>query len=192
MPKVIVTLFLLCPMFTAWAGHQSRPHRNDAEFKPDYELTRREIQSLETVIDGVINSTFVNPFALVQKTKGVYLQGYGVTFHFLVNIHSAIVNTPFGTLRSGPEITAAEKKRRIDELMDKMVRTLVTHGDGLRQIRKEDSVTLVAFFDDRTLLDEKTQKKTLILRALKKDLDELAHQESRWKELKQRMEIIEY
>jgi len=166
------------------------PALDAQESKVDYNLARREIQSMEIVIDSLVTSTFSNPFA-TQKTRGVYLQGYGITFNFLVNIHRAVVNTPFGVVK-GKEITPDEKKKRIEELKDKLVRVLIDHGDTLSQLRKEESATIVAFFEDRSFLDDENHNKTLVLRAFKKDLDELARKEHRWKELKQRMEIVEY
>jgi hypothetical protein len=163
------------------------------ESKVDYNLARREIQTMESVIDTLVSSSFSgSPFAFVQKTKGVYLQGYGITFNFLVNIHLAVIKTPFGVVRQGREITPDEKRKRIEEMKDKLVRVLIDHGDTLSQLRKEESATIVAFFEDRRFLDEENHNKTLVLRAFKKDLDELARKEHRWKELKQRMEIVEY
>lgn len=166
--------------------------QNGVNPRVDYSLARREIRALEVTINAMISSTFSNPFSLVQKTKGVYLQGYGVTFNFLVNIHTALVMTPFGETRANKEISPEEKKRRIEEIKNKLVRVLLDHGDELRQLRKEESVTIVAFIEDRNFPDEESQNKTIVLRAFKRDLDELARREDRWPELKQRMEIIEY
>lgn len=184
-----VILIFLIP---ALGAQTPRGPQFGAESKVDYNLARREIQTMEGVIDSLVSSSFSNPFALVQKTKGVYLQGYGITFSFLVNIHRAVINTPFGVVQRGREITPDEKRKRIEEVKDKLVRVLIDHGDTLSQLRKEESATIVAFFEDRSFLDEENHNKTLVLRAFKKDLDELARKEHRWKELKQRMEIVEY
>ena len=185
--------FVILLFLTPGLGAQPpREPQVGAEFKVDYNLARREIETMEGVIDSLVSSSFSNPFAMTQKTKGVYLQGYGITFNFLVNIHLAVVKTPFGVVKTGKEITPDEKKKRIEEVKDKLVRVLIEHGDTLSQLRKEESATIVAFFEDRRFLDDENHNKTLVLRAFKKDLEELAGKEHRWKELKQRMEIIEY
>jgi len=176
---------------SAWAQSVRGP-QDTADFKVDYSVARREIQNVEGVIDKEISTTFSNPFALVQKTKGVYLQGYGVLFNFLVNIHRAVIETPFGVVRRDKEINPEQKKRRIEELKEKLVRVLLDQGDNLKQVRKDESVTIVAFFEDRNFPDEENQNKTIILRAFKRDLDEMARKENRLKEFKQRMEIVEY
>ncbi len=175
------------------SAQSAKGPQNGTDAKVDFNLARREIQNVEGIINSVINSTFSSsPFALAQKARGAYLPGYGITFNFLVNIHRAVIATPFGDTRRFPEMMPEEKKKRIEEIKEKLVRLLFDHGDGLRQLRKDESVTIVAFIEDRNFPDEENQNKTIVLRAYKKDLDELAHKENRWKELKQRMEIIEY
>lgn len=158
----------------------------------DYSTTRQEIQSFESVINNVINAAFTSPFALNQKAKGAYLPGYGFSFNFLVNIHRALINTPFGELKSNAQISPDQKKRRIEDLKKKLIRTLFDSGDSLRQMRKEDAVTIIAFFEDRNFPDEPNENKTIVISVLKRDLDELAHKEDRIREFEQRVKIVEY
>jgi|WetSurMetagenome_2_1015567.scaffolds.fasta_scaffold23025_3 hypothetical protein len=154
---------------------------------------RREIQNFELALNSAINATFSSsPFALVQKPKGVFLQGYGVSFSFLINIHRAVINTPFGEMRTQPDITPELKKRKIEELKDKLIRVLVDNGDSLKQVRKGDNVSIVLFLEDRNFPDEPNENKTIVLSILKKDLDDLGRSEDRWKELKQRIKTVEY
>jgi len=177
-----------CVLASATAGQAAGGGSQDV----DYNQARREIQGFEAAVDNTIGSTFGNPFALVQKTKGVYLQGYGVMFDFLINIHRAVITTPFGQVRRDREINPAEKRRRIGELKDKLVRLLTEKADTLRQMRKEDSVTIVAFLEDSNFPDEESQTKTIVLRAFKRDLDDLGHKPDGWRELLRKMEITEY
>jgi hypothetical protein len=175
------------------SGQSPRGAQNSTDARIDYNLARREIQTLEAVINGVINSMFSNsPFALTQKTKGAYLKGYGFTFDFLVDIHRAVINTPFGTARVYPEMMLEEKKKRIEEVKEKLARVIFDSGDGLRQLPRDESVTIVAFFQDRSFPDEESISRTIVMRAFKKDIDELSRKENRFKELKQRIEVIEY
>lgn len=159
----------------------------------DLVSARREIQSFEAALNSAITATFSSsPFALVQKPKGVYLQGYGVTFSFLVNIHRAVISTPFGDVRAQPDITPELKKRRIEELKDKLIHVLADQGDGLRQMRRSDNLVIVLFLEDRNFPDEPNENKTIVLSVLKGDLDGLGRSEDRWKALKQRIKTVEY
>ena len=125
---------------SAWAQSVRGP-QEPPEARVDYSVARREIQSLEAAINGAIGSTFTGLFAQVGKTKGVYLQGYGLMFDFLVNIQRSVTSTPFGEFRDPRrEISPEQKKRRIEELKEKLVRLLVERGDSLRQLRKGDEL----------------------------------------------------
>jgi len=161
--------------------------------KIDYASTQQEILRFETVVNELISSAFSSsPFALVQKTKGAYLAGYGLSFAFQVNIHRAVVNTPFGQIRKGAAATTELKKQRISELKEKLILLLQESGETFRELGKEDSVTIIAFIEDRNIPDEPNANKTIILTALKKDIDEFGHQQERFKEFKQRIKIVEY
>ncbi len=190
---VIAEFLVVGSLLTPLEARTPRPPQESAEVKVDYAATRREIQRFEGILNNVITSTFSSsPFALVQKPKGVYLQGYGVELSFLINIHRAVINTPFGEYRQGVDVTPELKKRRIEDLKEKLVKVLLDNGDSLHQLRKDEVVTIVAFFEDRNFPDEPSENKTLILSMQKKDLDELARKDDRLSEFKQRMKIVEY
>ena len=191
--RVVLAVLLSGSLSSSLEAQATRSPQEGSDVKVDYTATRREIRNFEGILNSVISSMFgSSPFALVQKPKGVYLQGYGVELSFLINIHRAVISTPFGDYRQGIEITPELKKRRIDELKERLVKVLQDNGDGLRQLKKDELVTIVAFFEDRNFPDEPNENKTLILSIHKKDLDELARRDDRWNEFKQRMTIVEY
>jgi len=59
-------------------------------------------------------------------------------------------------------------------------------------VSRDESVSIIAFFEDRNFPDEESQSKTIVLSAKKRDLEELARKEDRLKEFKQRMKTVEY
>ena len=158
----------------------------------DYKSARRDIQNVEVAINTIIGSTFPGPYAVVQNARGVHLPGYGFMFD-LPGQHS-----PGGNQHSVRRGAKQEHHSRGEETPDRRVEETSWFGcclttvDTLRQLRKDESVAMVVFVEDRNFPGDENQNKTMILRAFKRDLDELAHKENRWKELKQRMEIIEY
>lgn len=163
------------------------------EVRLDPAQIRQEIRNFEAVLNNAVAATFSSsPFAVVQKVKGVYLPGYGMSFTFLINIHTAMVNTPFGQVKRGESITPEQKKRRIEELLNKLTVGLQENGGSFRQLRKDESVTIVAFIEDRNFPDEANQNKTVLLSATERDLEEFAGQTNRFQEFKQRVKTIEY
>ncbi len=190
--------FAIIMMSAALACVQAHPQpqtgsRGSGEVRLDPGQIRQEIRNFETILNNMVTAAFSNsPFAYVQKVKGVYLPGYGMSFTFLINIHTAMVNTPFGQVKRGQAITPDQKKRRIEELLNKLTVGLQENGGSFRQLRKEESVTIVAFIEDRNFPDEANQNKTVLLSATERDLEEFAGQANRFQEFKQRVKTIEY
>lgn len=166
--------------------------RSEADAEVDLDSARQEIQNFEGIINGVLNESFSNPFGLIQEPKGAYLPGYGHMFSFLVNIHRAVINTPFGKYTRSNPISPEEKKKRIEDVKDKLIRLLLNRGESFRQVRADESVTIVAFFEDRNFPEEASQNRTIVMSATKKDLDDFAKKQDQWQEFKQRMTIVEY
>jgi hypothetical protein len=188
----VVALLLLWALGFSVPAHALGKQEN-SDAKADYLSTREDILRFEGVVNDVINSTFSSSsFAVVQKAKGAYLQGYGISFTFLINIHRAVVNTPFGQIRTKPMVTPEMKMQRIEELKEKLIQVLQNNGEMFQHLRKEDYVSIVGFFEDRNFPGELSTNKTIVLSALKKDLDELGHRNDRLREFKQRMKIVEY
>jgi len=190
-----VVLFVLWTLgwTIAMQASSKKQDGNHENGSVDYAAANREILQFEAIINRVITSTFSSsPFAVVHAAKGAYLEGYGIIFNFTINIHRAVISTPFGQFRARQEITPELKKRRIEELKEKLILTLQNNGEILRQLRKKDTVTIIAYFEDRNFPDEPSENKTILLSAQKRDLDELGHKNNSLKEFKQRMKIIEY
>jgi hypothetical protein len=181
---MIVCLSLFCVQLHAQAG---------GEVRLDPSQIRSEIRSFEAILNSALTAAFSSsPFALVQKVKGVYLPGYGMSFTFLINIHTAMISTPFGEVRRGGAITPEQKKQRISDMLEKLTLDLQKNGAGFRQLRKDESVTIVAFIEDRNFPDEANQNKTVLISATEQDLEEFAGQANRFQEFKQRVKTIEY
>jgi len=185
----ILMLFLAFWIFALPLAAQKTQASNEIS----YATARSEIEQFGAMIGNVVNASFnSSPFALVQKPKGAYLEGYGAAFQFVINIHRAVLNTPFGQMRQGNEISPELKKRRIDELKEKLIQTLRENGASLAQLKSEDTISIVAFVEDRNIPDEPSANKVIIISVLKKDLDDLAGKVDRISEFKQRIKIVEY
>ncbi|MBN1571099.1 MAG: hypothetical protein JXA73_24905 [Acidobacteria bacterium] len=189
----VLLLLTLCAFGFPFAIHTFGGSQEAADTHADYAAAREGILKFEDAINAVINSSFSeNPFAVVQKAKGVYLQGYGVSFTFLVNIHRAVIKTPFGQVRTRRAYSSEVKAKRIEELKEKLVQVLQNSGDIFPQLRKDERIAIIAFVEDRNIPGETNENKTIIMSTLKKDLDELGQRPDRLKEFKQRMKIVEY
>ncbi len=178
----VLVLGLLCLPLAA---------QNAGSPRVDYTRVTREIHGFEAALNETITTTIANPFGLVQKPKGVYLQGYGYTFQFLVNTGRGLIHSPFGTFPDPDSINAEQKKQRMDALKEKLKTLLVNQGGTLTQLQKGESITIVAYFEEINM-DQGTVNKTVIMSIGKSDLDGLATKQVGFSELKLKVKIVEY
>ncbi len=186
-----LVLFTVTLWMVAVSARAQAPHATSVSV--DYIAVSRDIHGFEAIVNKALSTAFNGaPFAVSQQTKGVYLQGYGATFSFVINIHRALV-TPFGVVQGpGDDITPEQKRRRIEELKERLSRVLLDNGSNLRQLRPGDAITIVGFFEDRNFPDEPNQNKTVVLSVLKKELDGIPRGDDRWREFKLRVKSVEY
>jgi hypothetical protein len=188
--RAVAALWLLCFFSFSLVAQTSgnKPKRGDEGM--DYVAVRQDIVRFEAALNDAIDTFIKDPFGVVNKAKGAYLPRFGINFTFLINIQRAIMNTPFGEVRRHPA-TPEQKRQRIEELKEILIRLLQDNGKGFQQLSREDSIAIVAFIDDKNFL-EPSANKTIVLNVLKKDLDELGNKNERLKEFKQRIKIVEY
>jgi hypothetical protein len=165
--------------------------QDSGSLKVDYTRVTREIQGFEAALNEVILKTIANPFGISQKPKGVYLQGYGFTFQFLINTGRGLIHSPFGTFPDSSAISTDQKKQRIEGLKENLKTLLINQGGRLTQLQKGESISIVAYFEEINM-DEGIMRKTLIMSIGKSDLDGLATKQVGFSELKQKVKIVEY
>lgn len=167
--------------------------QNTKATRVEFAQVRPFIQSFETAINREVAAAFPGPFGVQQMAKGFYMPGYGYEFTFLVNVRRGLVNTPFGAYEPDANNTPERRKQLIDGLKEQLLHLLLGAGNGTGKLQKDESVAIIAFFEERDPLNPAgNASKTLILSILKGDLDELANKQDHFNEFKQRVKIVEY
>src|SRR5262245_5119587 len=92
---------------------------------------RNEIQIFEAILDETLNQVFANPFALVERVRGVYLSEYGPTFTFQINIKAATMETPFGTIHRPETADPKVREQKLDELRQRVIDALAGHANAI-------------------------------------------------------------
>lgn len=152
---------------------------------------KNDIQIFEAILDQALDQVFSNPFSLVERTKGVYLANFGTTFAFLVNIKTATMETPFGTIKRSSVSDPKLRQKKLAELQRRVIEILATYGNGIHQLKESDSVVIVAHIVDQNFR-KKRQNKTIIVSALKKDLRAHAGNQISAEVFRKRVNIVEY
>jgi hypothetical protein len=189
--RPVAALLPLCLLGCWLTAYASSNKGNDSNEVVGYAAARKDILQFEGALNDVINKFSKGPFGVVYKAKGSYLQGFGFNFTFLIDIQRAIITTPFGDIRRH-QATPEQKKQAIEELKEVLIRMLQDNGRKIKQLhKKEDCVAIVAFIDDKNILAPSANK-TIVLRVIKKDLDELGNKSDRLDEFRKRIKIVEY
>jgi hypothetical protein len=189
---VISGLVLVSLAVLPLSAQGARGATEGSSFRPDYPAVNLEIQKFEARVNKTILGVFDNNRTVMTGiAKGAYLQGYGLALSFTVNIYRGMLETPFGRVQTD-DMTPDQKRRRVEDLKEKLSRILFETGANLKQIRGEDTIAIIGFIEDRNFLGEPNQSKTVVLSVLKRDLDDASHKEDPWKEFKSRMKIVEY
>jgi hypothetical protein len=185
----VLALGWLCMPLAAQSASPP-PGANARVGNVDYAQVRPSVQKMETGILEGINSAFNNPLSLRAAPKGFYLQGYGYVFSFLVNIRWGMTHTPFGDIPD-KDNSPQQRKQRIEDCKDALVRVLFYLGGGMAQLEKDKSITIAAQFEE-TNPDVGTVNTTVILSVLKSDLDELGNKQDKFNEFRQKVKIVGY
>ncbi len=156
----------------------------------DLGALKKEILLFERTLDIKLSQIPNAMLAVVDRTKGVYLKGYGIVFTFLVNINRAVIRTPFGDRPVGKRQTAEDKRRRIQEIREMLLTALKEDPGAFKLLDANDAVAIVAHFEDSNELDDAKRNKTIVLRILKRDLD--TYKSYGYEKFKERVVIDEY
>jgi len=159
-------------------------------------LIKRDTQIFEQIIEEVLKQNFNTPFALTAEPKGAYLQGYGVTFSFQLNLNRATIRTPFGEMKSAKSAATSPQKRSKEDqvriVMDSMIDCLADYGHTVKQLSPRDRISIHAHVIDRNELDPARSVTVLVLTVLKDDIDQLSARKLSLERFKQRVHVLQY
>jgi len=161
----------------------------------DYAALRGQMRVLEKVVDEILGQTFSSPFGLLEKTKGAYLEGFGVVFTLQVNLYSLRITNPMAVRPLTPEELEKVqqiKRERIATIKRVLPRLLADHTGSLRALKEEDSVAVVVHLFDVNPPAGKPLPAQLVLQVKKLDLDRYWARQLSFEELVARIKLAEF
>jgi hypothetical protein len=161
------------------------------ETKVDYSQVSAPILNFEKLIGDIIRATLPGEFGVVQRPKGALVPDAGYVFTFLVNMNRGLIHSPMGTFSDPSSLSPAKKREKIETLRDLLTRLLYSQGNTLTQLKRDKTITIIAFFED-TSPEEETVSKRLILSVMKGDVDDSIMKQQGINEFKSKVKIIEY
>ncbi|RPI25213.1 MAG: hypothetical protein EHM61_14930, partial [Acidobacteria bacterium] len=97
-------------------------------------LIKRETQIFEQIIEEVIKQNFKTPFALSAVPKGAYLEGYGLTVSFQLNLNRSSIRTPFGQMKTTKPGLKLSREDQVQIVKDSMIGCLADYGHTVKQL----------------------------------------------------------
>ncbi len=155
-------------------------------------LLKRDTQILERIVYEILKQNFKNPFAITAEPRGAYLQGFGVTVSFQLNINRAKIRTPFGDLNAPKAVGEQSKAEQIRLVKDSMRQCLADYGQTIKQLGPHDRISVQAHIVDRNELDPAKATTILVLTCTKDDVNLLATGKLPPEKFKERVHVLEY
>jgi hypothetical protein len=140
--------------------------------KQDLGKLRAQIGVLESVLNQNLSQAFPGPFGYLDKARGAYLPGYGMVFTFEVNLNPQPPSLgPFGgpPPQTEAQRIAAIKKNR-QSALELTERVLADFGHTL-EIGPDESIAFIV--QGSTVGPRGMEKSTAVVRAQKRDIDQL-------------------
>jgi hypothetical protein len=178
----LLILVLLCAVFGQASAQQSH----------NLVLLKKDTQILERIVHEILKQNFPDPFALTAEPRGAYLQGYGVTLSFQLNINRAKIRTLFGEMTAPKSMGQKTKDQQLHLLKDIMIQCLADYGLTVKQLAPHDRITIQAHVQDRNELDPAKNNTVIVLTASKDDINLLATRRLTDDQFKERVHILEY
>jgi hypothetical protein len=115
--------------------------------KVDLQQVKKESELVESVLDQSLTQSFGGPFGYLERVRGAYLPGFGVTFSFEINLTPSSAAGPFGSPPSPQLMRTQEKEvvQRRDAAKTVSENTLADFGHTLQALSPNESVAIVVY-----------------------------------------------
>jgi hypothetical protein len=164
----------------------------DAQQSLNLAMIKRDTQVFERIVSEVLTQNFASPFAITAEPKGAYLQGYGISISFQLNINRARLRTPYGYIKAPSSMGQMSKEQQIKLVRETMVQCLADYGRSVKQLGPHDRITIQAYIEDRNELDPAKSSTILVLSVLKDDINLLATSKISPEAFKERVSVLMY
>jgi hypothetical protein len=158
----------------------------------DLAVVKQNIEVFEGILSTVLQQSFSDPFALLEKPKGAYLDAFGTVFSFEIDIATVKRPNLFSQARSTPEEEKKVFNERLPKLKELMQKTLAEHGDSMTSIGPEEQIAVVAQLFNSGFLSRPMELKTVIVRTAKKNILDYKAGRLNYDDLKKKMEVSQY
>jgi hypothetical protein len=129
----------------------------------DLPMVKRDTKVFERIVSEVLTQNFSSPFAITAEPRGAYLQGYGLSVSFQLNINRGKIRTPFGEMKTSVPLKQRTRDQQTKLVREAMTQCLADYGHSVKQLGPHDRVTIQAHIEDRNELDPAKSTTVLVM-----------------------------
>ncbi|HPB28455.1 MAG TPA: hypothetical protein PK017_09450 [Acidobacteriota bacterium] len=159
----------------------------------DLNQLRRECELFENILNTSLRQNIQNPLFIAEKVRGAYLEGYGVTFTYTVNLNRSMIlfprSTQSATTQSGNE---PDLGKTVQILRRCAAEVLSQYGSAFRQLPAQHKISIIAHVLSRSVDPNVQSGHVLVVTATRNDLDQLQRARINADEFKKRIVYLEY
>ena len=159
---------------------------------PELTAVKQNIQIFEGILTTVLAQNFPDPFAVLEKPKGVYLEGFGTVFSFEIDIATVKRPNLFSPTRPTPEEEKKAIAERLPKLKELMVKTLAEHADSMESLGPDSQVAIAAQLFNSGFLSQPLELKTILIRTTKRNVTDFKAGRLNYEDLKKKIEMVQY
>jgi hypothetical protein len=162
--------------------------------KPDLQQMKRECELFETIVLTALGQAVPNPLFIAEKPRGTYLDGYGITFSFTLNMNRSLILFPRPAQQKTPPASADDTSlaRNMAAVRKCLTEILGQYGATLKQLPGDSKISIIAHVLKRSVDPNLQTNRIMILTITRADVEQYQREKISFEDFKKRVSYLEY
>lgn len=161
--------------------------------KPDLQQLKKECELFETIVLTALGQAVPNPLFIAEKPRGTYLNGYGITFSFTLNLNRSLILFPKSTpQKPQPAGDDSNLARSMADVRKCLVEILGQYGATLKQLPGDSKISIIAHVLKRSVDPNLQTNRIMILTITRTDVEQYQREKISFEDFKKRVSYLEY
>ena len=170
------------------------PPAADNGRKPDLQQLKRECELFETIVLTALGQAVPNPLFIAEKPRGAYLDGYGITFSFTLNMNRSLVLFPKPSTQKTQPVPTDDTSlaRNMAAVRKCLTEILGQYGATLKQLPGDSKISIIAHVLKRSVDPNLQTNRIMILTITRADVEQYQREKISFEDFKKRVSYLEY
>lgn len=165
---------------------------DDLARKIDMTQMKKDSELFEDIVNTSIRQVVSNPMLLAEKTRGSYLENYGVVFSLTLNLSRSLIIFPIARKPKAPGTAEKNTAQTIEMLRKSLSEILGQYGNSLKQLSSDSRISIIAHVLNQSEYGGAGADQVLVLTVFKRDVEQLQRARITLDDFKKRIRYLEY